>query len=402
MTNTIIIDATITQDRPRCGMGNLFDAVIPRIIKKKTDWNFKVLLFSNVKSTMDLLIEEELSNIEVIRIGPMLPSMINPLAFVFQRLPAALYLKVKYPQAIWFSIFHVYGFFPRIFKTVLAQHDMALANIGVYANKGAFVNFGRKLEYWFHLNRSRLVSKIWSITEYSRNEHLGYFPENKDKVRMITLASDKAERPGNLHEQYLPQDWKEKGYLIYLGAGTQRSKNSHGVVRGYANFLKKLETKKGISTDAAPYLIIAGGNFANQGEATAFLNNVVSEEKVTEKVVFSGFYEQEDRWDLLRNAFGFIHLSLAEGFGIAQLEALTVGTPAILHKGTSLPEVAGDSAIWVDGEDVDDVGSKIYELFTNKEMQEKHKQLGIERSKLFSWEKTVDGVIGIFTEMFEE
>lgn len=399
--NTLIIDATITQDKPYCGMGWFSYEVITRVIQKKQDWHFVILLFHKVPSTLDSFLVQHPSNVTVFRIGPMLPSSINPFAFVLERFPASIVLKVKYPDAIWYSPFHAYGFFPRIFKTVYTQHDMALARLNVYSNKGKLIGLGRKLEYWFHLNRSRYVSRIWTITNTATDEYLKYYPENKDKIRMVTLACNEPDAPGSQHLKYLPQDWRDRQYLIYLGGGVQKTKNTHGIIRGYAEFLKILYKKNNISADQAPYLIIAGGNFT-KGVAYDYLMSIIEEEGVVDNVIFTGYYANEDRSDLLRNAFGFIFLSLAEGFGIAPLEALSVGTPAILHNGTTLPEVVGDAALWVNGEDRNDVAEKIYKLFINSEIQKKYHKLGLERAKLFGWDKTASGAIKIFKEVFEE
>ena len=63
-------------------------------------------------------------------------------------------------------------------------------------------------------------------------------------------------------DKYLPSDYKERQYLIYLGGGINRSKNSIGVIKAYKEFLD-LRKNNGADLTKAPYLVIAGGQFQN-------------------------------------------------------------------------------------------------------------------------------------------
>jgi glycosyltransferase involved in cell wall biosynthesis len=85
----------------------------------------------------------------------------------------------------------------------------------------------------------------------------------------------------------------------------------------------------------------------------------------------------------------FVFPSLYEGFGIPILEALAVGVPIVASRGTSLEEVGGESGIYADPQDIADIADKIKSLLKSSSFREQKINMGWERSKEFSWEKTV-------------
>jgi glycosyltransferase involved in cell wall biosynthesis len=66
------------------------------------------------------------------------------------------------------------------------------------------------------------------------------------------------------------------------------------------------------------------------------------------------------------------------------------GTPILSGNLTSLPEVAGDSALYCDPFNVEDIFDKMNELSKNKDLQNELTKKGIERSKLFSWDTSAE------------
>jgi glycosyltransferase involved in cell wall biosynthesis len=62
------------------------------------------------------------------------------------------------------------------------------------------------------------------------------------------------------------------------------------------------------------------------------------------------------------------------------------GTPIISGNLTSLPEVAGNAALYCDPFDVQDIAAKMAEFYSDKLLQQQLAIAGLERSKQFSWD----------------
>jgi glycosyltransferase involved in cell wall biosynthesis len=71
------------------------------------------------------------------------------------------------------------------------------------------------------------------------------------------------------------------------------------------------------------------------------------------------------------------------------LEAMMAGTPVITSNNSSLPEVVGDAAITIEYNNEDQCIKAFEDLYFNEDLRKHYIAQGLERAKLFSWEKTV-------------
>jgi glycosyltransferase involved in cell wall biosynthesis len=105
---------------------------------------------------------------------------------------------------------------------------------------------------------------------------------------------------------------------------------------------------------------------------------------------------------LYQNCFAFVFPAFAEGFGLPVLEAMSLGVAVIASNTTSLPEVVGDAGILVDPEDIESISVHMQDLYKGKENREKYKSLANARAQGFSWEKTAEQVLRIYTHIFRD
>lgn len=87
-------------------------------------------------------------------------------------------------------------------------------------------------------------------------------------------------------------------------------------------------------------------------------------------------------------ASAFVFPSRYEGFGLPPLEAMARGTPVVCARNSSLPEVLGDAAEWVDGWDAADWASRIEAVIASEDRRAALRAAGLARAALFRWEDT--------------
>ena len=108
-----------------------------------------------------------------------------------------------------------------------------------------------------------------------------------------------------------------------------------------------------------------------------------------------GYVNEEDVAVLRRQAKFFCYPSLHEGFGLPVLEAQSQGVPVLTSNRSSLPEVAGDAALLVDPEDVDEIAQAMLRLSRDEELRTELVAKGHENVKRFSWEKAARETLAV-------
>ncbi|NTV78350.1 MAG: glycosyltransferase family 4 protein, partial [Clostridiales bacterium] len=337
---------------------------------------------------------EVYKNVTIERIGKYrLNDYKNEIWYYLQILPKIK--RIKQEDSIYYCPYFWRDFPSLSMPTVLFIHDMNLPMFNMYSQQSIFHNFARGIEYWFALLKAIKCQYIVTNSKTSLADFLKYFPKYPiEKTAVSYLASDMEEKEVDISE-VLPKDYKERKYVIYLGGALNWTKNTDGVIKGYAEFLKLLDPKQ-----KQPYLVISGKVFKdNKKNEVKDFHRLISKLKIKENVIFTGFYKDEEKYSLLKNSFAFMHLALYEGFGIAPLESVRAKTPTILHESGVYKEVFKDMAIFVNGKDEKEVGKTLYDIYTNPGQYKDRVEKSYILSQKYSWEETARKTHKVFEEI---
>lgn len=113
-------------------------------------------------------------------------------------------------------------------------------------------------------------------------------------------------------------------------------------------------------------------------------------------VVEAGIVDDDDLPSLYRLATVFVYPSLYEGFGLPVLEAMASGTPVVAARATSLPEVGGDAAVYVDPTDPDDIAGTLRRVLADASARDALTAAGRERVRAFSWRRAARAHLAAF------
>ncbi len=123
-------------------------------------------------------------------------------------------------------------------------------------------------------------------------------------------------------------------------------------------------------------------------ETTSELQSLIKSLDIQNRVIFTGFIDENDLPAYYRGAKAFAFPSLYEGFGLPILEAMACGTPVITSNVTAMPEVAGEAAILVDPYSISSITRGIERIINDADLQQTFCSKGLKRVKLFTWDKT--------------
>lgn len=97
-----------------------------------------------------------------------------------------------------------------------------------------------------------------------------------------------------------------------------------------------------------------------------------------------------------RHASCLLYLSLAEGFGLPLIEAMSMGTPIVASNRTSIPEVVGDAGLIVDPENSEEVVSALASVLSSPQLRDSMIARGKARVKEFDGTVAASRMVDVY------
>jgi glycosyltransferase involved in cell wall biosynthesis len=238
----------------------------------------------------------------------------------------------------------------------------------------------RKYYQKFFPQFAEKAEHILTVSEYSKKDICNTYGLPESKVTAVWNGASNVFRPRSEADNLLTRKkyTNEHPYFLFVGALHPR-KNVNRLIEAFEQFK--------IETESQHQLVIVGTELWSNAGITV---NV--DEKIKKQIHFTGHLDLEELAKVMAAAEIFTFVPYFEGFGIPLVEAMKCGTPIISGDRTSLPEVAGDAALYCDPFDVDEISSRMKTLALDPELQKDLSAKGLERAKSFSWDATAEKV----------
>jgi glycosyltransferase involved in cell wall biosynthesis len=269
-------------------------------------------------------------------------------------------------------------------KSVMTIHDLNFLAYPQFTISSGRWHYAFKIKSY-----ARKADAVIADSFSTKNEIIKYLKIPEDKIRVIHLGCAGAfqplpdnERSGKTNEKFKI----EGDYILYVGTLEPR-KNLQGLIQAYAQCRAKNDF----------LLVLAGG----KGWKYEHIFSLVDKLRLQDRVIFTGYVEEVDLLPLYQGASLFVYPSLYEGFGLPPLEAMACGLPVVVSNTTSLPEVVGDAGVYVDPNDIGQISDAIDTVLSDAELRRTLIRQGLERAKLFSWEKTAKETLRLYEQVVE-
>lgn len=214
----------------------------------------------------------------------------------------------------------------------------------------------------------RNASVIFTISQASKNDIIKIYKVREDKV-IVTYPGIKNQK-SNMNE--IKKKYEIEGdYVLFVGTLQPRK-----------NIVRLIEAFSRLKNDIK--LVVVG----KKGWLYGDILEAPKKFNIENRVKFLDFVPDEDLPSFYKNAVCFVLPSLYEGFGLPVLEAMKYGCPVVTSNVSSLPEVGGDAALYVNPLDVNDIAKNIELIINNEKLRKELIEKGLMQVKKFSWEKT--------------
>lgn len=233
------------------------------------------------------------------------------------------------------------------------------------------------MEYFFP-RFAQNATRIATVSEYSRQDIAQTYGIDPSKIDVVYDGAHNNYRPHSDAEKRATRQRFTDGnpYIIFISTILKR--------KNLTNLLKAFDQVKQTDTSGLK-LVVVGSPVWWQDELAEAYNQMQHQADV--KMI--GRAEPDDLSALLSAAEMLVYPSFFEGFGIPILESMYAETPVIASQTTSMPEVGGDAALYIDPHNVDDIAQAIIRM-QDKDLQQEYINKGrIQRAK-YSWDITAN------------
>ncbi len=237
---------------------------------------------------------------------------------------------------------------------------------------------------------AKKASKIVTVSDYSKADIVKLYDIKPKHVKVGWNGVSEKFVPLNVIEKQLTKETFSKGkdYFLFVGALHPRK----NVVR----LLQAFEAY--VAAGGIHDLVIVGENLWKK----KYTYHSMMSGQTAERIHFTGHLPIESLVRVMASAMTFVYVPYFEGFGIPLVEAMKCGIPIISGNLTSLPEVAGKAALYVDPFNVEEITAAMLKMSSDDELRDKLSQKGLKRSQLFSWDSTADVIWETILEVVQQ
>ena len=265
-------------------------------------------------------------------------------------------------------------------KAIITIHDVAFVHL-----KKEYSHF----QYWYLKKTTKYaVKKASTIIVPS-------FATQQDLIKFFKCPSEKIVVIPHGCDFEIKKLTTEKDSEILTKMGLSKKDN-------FFLFIGRLENKKNIKRLIDAFLsfnetfpnwklILAGKR--GQGFNEIFKKAIKS--NAFKRVLMPGYITENEKHVLLKYCDAFVFPSLYEGFGFPILEAYTYHKPVITSQEASIPEVAGNGAIYVDAHKTSSIKEGMEQLIKNPALKESTVAMQNTVLSKFKWDKAIKKTIEV-------
>lgn len=141
-------------------------------------------------------------------------------------------------------------------------------------------------------------------------------------------------------------------------------------------------------------LVLAGGDGDDRPSLDAAIDTLPGD--ISARVLLAGYVDASARSWLVHHAHVLAYPSLDEGFGLPLLDAMQAGVPIVASTAGSIPEVAGDAALYADPYDVDALAAALDRAIVDDGLRRALIQAAPAQLGRFSWSRTAAELVDVY------
>jgi glycosyltransferase involved in cell wall biosynthesis len=238
---------------------------------------------------------------------------------------------------------------------------------------------------------ARKAAHVITVSQYSKNEIMDVLGIPASRITVIHCGVGENFRESAGHEQTqdtLKRLGLNRPYFLYVG-NLKPHKNVKTLLQAFAY----LRHEKRVPHS----LLVVGSDVPRR----RLILKECARLRIVDAVIFAPFLPAAELPSIYARADLLVLPSTMEGFGLPVIEAMACGTPVICSAASSLPEVAGDAAIFFDPHSSEQLACQIEHLLRSGSLRTLLRQKGLERAKRFTWREAARKHLEVYRNVLD-
>jgi glycosyltransferase involved in cell wall biosynthesis len=266
-------------------------------------------------------------------------------------------------------------------KTINVIHDLN------FEHYPSFIPF-LTLKYYTHFfpRFAKKADRLITVSQFSKKDIAILYHVDEEKIDVVYNAAseDFFEVDEKTKKQTVQRLTNGVPYFVFVGSAHKR-KNVERIMLAFEQFREKYARFK---------FVFAGSNKYWDEDIKKTYNNL----KYKSDFVFTGYLSTSEMNCVVSSALALVYPSLFEGFGVPIVEGFAANVPVITSNVASMPEVAGEAALLVNPNSIDDIADAMEKMANDEPLRSNLLQLGKERKIAFSWDKSAQQFWNVIQE----
>ncbi len=232
----------------------------------------------------------------------------------------------------------------------------------------------------------RKADHVVAVSQAVKDALVSRFPGIDKKVSVVYNGNSVPFPELQVHPAVIGEDGQS---FILTASKFVAYANQVNLLRGYAHLVMK-------NPDTPP-LWFAGG--VHDAKYFAAVKKYVVEHRLNNAVRFLGLVPHHALLQLMRRAHVFVFPSTVEACPHTLIEAMACGAPIVSSITPPMSEICSAAAVYFDPNNPEDIARALERVLNNKEVRDRLRNNGLDRSAFFTWAKTAQQLIGVYAHV---
>ncbi len=284
------------------------------------------------------------------------------------------------------NVFHILHSFIPIFalcKFVYTQHDLMEEIFKEYS--GVISSRPYQIRKWSVKHR---VSRIIAISQCTANDTVRLWQVPSERISVVYHGAQ-FDKINHANSEIVKLIQSHSGQALLSVFNLEPRKNLNELLAAMPILLAQYPNLR----------LFLFGKAAWTPERQQTFTALIQELGIEDRVICTGFVQDDELALLYRYATIFIFPSLYEGFGLPILEAMAQGACVIARDASSMAEIVGEAGVLIEPCDRYNLATAIANLLENEELRANLSQAAQDRANEFTITKMAANTLKVYTDL---